>query len=164
MPFTLMIQADNLAIAQAALAGVVRALAEETVPDQAELRFEPASDTTVVIPRKEVEAALQIAEPEQKKRGRKPREVPVPVEDVEPTAATLTQEEEPEAEGAVDTEEPDKAAAGVTEAQLRDKVREIMDKHDMQTAINRLKKAGYRAVKEVPPEDYDRVYKQISAA
>jgi hypothetical protein len=34
----------------------------------------------------------------------------------------------------------------------------------MQTAINRLKKAGYRAVKEVPPEDYDRTYKLISVA
>lgn len=174
MPFTLMIQADNLAIAQAALNGVVRALAEEISPlsDQASCDIHPELPFTNDIEKWVDEAPDQVppalpavaAEVEPlKKRGRKPKLAEAPVEDVEPSAEVLTQEEEPEAEGAVDSQEPVKAD-GVTEEQLRGKVREIMDRHGMQAAIDRLKKAGYRAVKEVPPEDYDRTYKLISVA
>lgn len=170
MPVKISIEADSLEMVQALLTGMTGAMAAELAtpvlsdqngsieswvdedpdpPEQAELEL--AELVT------EVHAA--VVEP--KKRGRRPKAAPAPVEDVEPPAEVLTQEEEPEAEGAVDSQEPDKAAAGITEAQLRDRVREIMGRHGMQNAIDRLKKAGYRAVSEVPPEDYDRTYKLI---
>lgn len=184
MPFKILIEADNLAIAQAALNGVVRALAEETGPavtsdqapsdivqneDQAELPLAQGAECKVdegfgtdvkLIGPSPVPPPVQwpapVAEP--KKRGRKPKLVPAPVEDVEPPPEVITQEEEPEAEGAVDTPEPEPETTGVTEAQLRETVREIMDAKGIPAAIEMLAQAGYKQVKDIPPADYDRVH------
>lgn len=163
MPFTLMIQADNLAIAQAALAGVARALAEETDPvsDQAELRFENRLEAPVVpAPAPAPEPAVEPAV-EQKKRGRKPKLAIV--EDVEPPPEVITEEEEPEAEGAVDTPEPAPSTTGVSELQLREVVREIMDAKGIPAALALLAKAGYKQVKDIPPADYDRAHAILTA-
>jgi hypothetical protein len=175
MPFKIMIEADNLGIAQAALAGVVRALAEETGP--AVLSDQAPSDIVQSVAEPELPFANGIEEwvdaapdpvaaeptpepaPEPKKRGRKPKAAaPVVIEDIEPPPEVVTEEDEPEAEGAVDAPEPEPANDGVSAEMLQEKVREIMDEHGIPAAIALLGKAGYKKVSQVPPADYDRVY------
>jgi hypothetical protein len=185
MPVKISIEADSISMVQALLTGMTHAIREEledpaVLSDQApsdivqhpELPFEPASDTTVAIPRKEVEAALQAAEPEPKKRGRKPKLVAVAdVEDVEPPPEVVTEEDEPEAEGAVDTPEPEPKAlselsaqtTGISEAQLREVVRGIMDAEGIPAALALLAKGGYKHVKDIPPADYGRVHAILKA-
>jgi hypothetical protein len=99
-------------------------------------------------------------QPEQKKRGRKPKlvAVPEPIEDVEPPPEVITEEDEPEAEGAVDKDDPAPETTGVSEAQLRASVREIMDEFGIPAALKLLAKGGYKHVKDIPPADYDRIY------
>lgn len=175
MPFKLMIEADNLGIAQAALAGVARALAEETGPavtsdqapsdivqneDQAELDLTDGALANLIT---EVHAAVvepvPEAVPEPKKRGRKPKLVAVPdVEDVEPPPEVITEEDEAEAEGAVDAPESTPSPSNMSMAELREAVREIMDAEGIPEAIARLAKAGYKQVKDVPPADFARVH------
>jgi hypothetical protein len=182
MPFTLMIQADSLDIARAALSGVVRALAEDPealsdpapsdiVQHQAELSFAvpdavPASEGQLAPPA--LPAAASQTHPAEtaplKRRGRKPsakpslvRELAI-VEDVEPPPEVITEEDEPEAEGAVDSPEPEPETTGVSEVQLREKVRSIMDEDGIPAALLLLGKGGYKHVKDIPPADYDRVY------
>jgi hypothetical protein len=173
MPFKIMIEADNLGIAQAALAGVARALAEETGPavfsDQAptdivqvELPLcQTPLDLNAVFPQGEAEPEpVPEAVPEPKKRGRKPKlaVVPEPVEDVEPPPEVVTEEDEAEAEGAVDKDEPEPETTGISEAQLRETVREIMDERGIPAALKLLAKGGYKHVKDIPPADYDRIH------
>lgn len=96
-----------------------------------------------------------------KKRGRKSKLAVV--EDVEPPAEVITEEDEAEAEGAVDTAEPEPETTGVSEAQLREVVRGIMDEEGIPAALALLAKGGYRHVKDIPPADYTRVYGILKA-
>jgi hypothetical protein len=176
MPVKISIEADNINMVQAVLIGMTRALAEETSPavtsDQApsdivqhpELPFEDRIVApTLVEPA--VEPAVAPAK-EQKKRGRPPKAShpvkPVQVEDVEPPPEVITEEEEHEAEGAVDAPEPE--PEGITVAKIRETVNAIMNEKGIPVAIKLLAEAGYRQVSDIPPVDYDRVHTLLKAA
>jgi hypothetical protein len=176
MPFTFLIQTDNIAIAKTAMKGMIHALDEEpeVLSDQApgdivqhpELPFMNSIEEWVDAAPDQMPPALPAAATQThpaeveplKKRGRKPKEVAAPVADIEPSAEVLTQEEEPEAEGAVDTAEAEPAPAGITEEQLRKKIKAIMDTKGMKAATARLVEIGYKAVSQVPPSEYARVH------
>jgi hypothetical protein len=180
MPVKISIEADNLEVVQAMLIGMTRALAEETGPavlsDQApsdivqhpELPFSKGIEAWVeeapdplpeAVPEPVVEAAPEPKKPRTKRSladGRKPKIALV--EDIEPPPEVLTEEDEAEAEGAVDAPEPEPEPAGLTEQQMRDKVRDLMDVEGIPATKVLLRKAGYTQVKDVPPEDRSRVY------
>lgn len=187
MPVKISIEADSIDMVQAMLLGMTRAIAEETgpavLPVQAELPLCQTADAVpldgtgrssfpqslvagldAVFPQGEAEPEpVPEAVPEPRKRVRKPKLAAVPVEDVEPPPEVVTEEDEVEAEGAVDTPEPEPEAAGVSEAQLREVVRGIMDADGIPAALTLLAKGGYRHVKDIPPADYGRVYAILKA-
>lgn len=109
-------------------------------------------------------------EPAPKKRGRPRKAVSAePVADVEPDPEIITEEEEPEAEGAV---EPPAEAATVTpinrprppapgkpieytEDDVRDAVKTCMDVRGIPETIARLKQFGAKRAGDVPREKYE---------
>lgn len=174
MPVRILIEVTSPAMAQAALAAIIHEQAEENTPavlsDQAPSDIIQSSgsieswveeDPDPLPSTDQTELPLAVSEP--KKRGRKPKTVAA-VEDIEPSPEVLTEEEEAEAEGAVDTPEPSTPVAGITEDDLRKRVKAIMDTEGPAAASARLKEAGYRQVKEVPVEDYARVLALLDKA
>jgi plasmid stability protein len=181
MLIKLSIEADSIDMLKAALLGITGANAEDTSPvvlsDQApsdivqhpELPFangieewvEEAPDQVAVQPA--LPAAATQTHPAEiaplKKRGRKPKLAVV--EDIEPPPEVLTEEDE--AEGAVDTAEPEPETTGISEAQLREVVRNVMDTEGIPAALALLAKGGYRHVKDIPPADYDRIHAIVKA-
>jgi hypothetical protein len=184
MPVKISIEADSISMVQALLTGMTHAIREEladlaVTSDQApsdivqhpELPFPNGIEKWVdempdqVAAQPALPAAAVQTHPAEtaplKKRGRKPKLAIV--EDVEPPAEVITEEDEPEAEGAVDTAEPAPETTGVSEAQLREVVRAIMDEEGIPVALQLLAKAGYKQVKDIPPADYDRVHAILKA-
>jgi hypothetical protein len=185
MPVKISIEADSLDMVQAMLLGMTRAIAEETgpaaLPVQAELPLCQTADAVpldrtgrssfpqslvdglnTVFPQSETDPEpVPEAVPEPKRRGRKPKIALV--EDVEPPPEVLTEEDEAEAEGAVDTPEPEPETTGISEAQLREVVRNVMDTEGIPAALALLAKGGYKHVKDIPPADYDRIHAIVKA-
>jgi hypothetical protein len=176
----LSIEADSIDMLKAALLGITGASAEDpaVLSDQApsyrsgepdpsivqhpELPFANGIETWVdedQMPPELPAAAVQTHPAETaplKRRGRKPKLAIV--EDVEPPPEVITEEDEPEAEGAVDTPEPEPETTGISEAQLREEVRAIMDEEGIPAALKLLAKGGYKHVKDIPPADYNRIH------
>jgi hypothetical protein len=179
MPVKISIEADNLEVIQALLTGMTGAMAAElampVLSDQAPSDIIQAAggieawvdeDPDPLPAVDQAELPLAVPQPQPKKlgtRARKSKSAPVLIEDIEPSPEVLTEEDEAEAEGAVDVPEPPVAVAGVTEADLRKRVKAIMDTEGPAAATARLKVAGYRAVGEVPPEQYGRVLALLDA-
>lgn len=182
MPVKISIEADNIRMVQALLTGMTHAIREE-LEDPVVLSDQASSD---IVQNGSIESWVDespdVIEPEQaelelgasanlvtevpaavvapKRRGRKPKLVA----DVEPPPEVITEEDEPEAEGAVDSPEPEPETTGVSEAQLREKVRAIMDEDGIPAALQLLGKGGYKHVKDIPASEYDRVYAILTKA
>ena len=115
-----------------------------------------------------------------KKRGRPPKAArppsPAAVDDVGPPREVGTEEDEPEAEGAVEPPEPPAAPKPVilkavkaepieyTRDDVRAAVKRVMDAHGPAAAVNRLETIGYKKASDVPEEDFERAINALLGA